>query len=107
MADRYRYELIGSKGLLCEALSNAFAHGNRKDPHLPIGVTIHQGTRGVVVRIKDSGKGFDIDGVLEEYSQGKSYYHTAGNGLRLMISSTVFHVFYTEGGTAFHLLHTF
>ena len=27
----YRYELIGEKGILCEALSNAFSHGHRKD----------------------------------------------------------------------------
>ncbi|BCS96363.1 hypothetical protein DSLASN_19950 [Desulfoluna limicola] len=105
--ERYRYELIGSKGLLCEALSNAFAHGNRKDPKQPIGITIHEGKKGVMVRIKDNGKGFDIEGVIDEYRQGKSYYHTAGNGLRLMISSTVFNVFYTDNGTAFHLLYTF
>ncbi len=103
----FRYELIGSKGLLCEALSNAFAHGNRKDPKRPIAITIYEGNKGLIVRIKDSGRGFNIDGVIDEYSRGKSYYHTAGNGLRLMISSTVFNVFYTDNGTAFHLLYTF
>lgn len=104
--ETHRHELIGNQGLLCEALSNAFAHGNRKDPHRPIGIVIHKGRKGVVVRIKDSGDGFDVDGVMEEYSRGKAYYHTAGNGLRLMISSTVFQVFYTDAGTAFHLLYT-
>lgn len=103
----YRFELIGNQGLLCEALSNAFAHGNGKDPSLPIGVTIHRGKKGVLVRIRDSGTGFDIDRILEEYSRGRSYYHTAGNGLRLMIASTVFHVFYTDAGAAFHLLFMF
>lgn len=104
---KYRYELIGEKGLLCEALSNAFYHGHRKNAALPITVSIYLGGKGLIIRIKDAGSGFDLNTVFEKYARGKTYFHSAGNGLKLMNASKRFGIFYNHAGTAFHLLHLF
>lgn len=103
----YRYELIGQKGILCEALSNAFSHAHHKDPQQPIGVKVVLGQRGIIVRIEDSGKGFNVSEIYQRYCKNKKYYYTAGNGLRLMSESDHFGVFYNRAGTAFHLLYFF
>lgn len=103
----YRFELIGEKGILCEALSNAFCHGNRKDPYKAIVVYVFKGEKGLLVRIKDSGPGFDVQSVYHRFCNNKQYYSTAGNGLRLMAHSPHFGIFHDETGTAFHLLYFF
>ena len=105
--DHLRYELIGEKGILGEALSNAFSHGHGKDPSLPITVCIYQGERGLLIRVADSGPGFDVKAVVEDYHRGRAYFHLAGNGIRRMISSHRFDIFYTARGAAFHLLYRF
>jgi hypothetical protein len=103
----YRNELIGEKGLLCEALSNAFSHGHRKNPDLPIGIHVYLGTKGLMVRITDTGNGFDIESVRDQYQKGKTYYHLSGNGLRRMIQNTCFSVFYSDRGSGFNLVYYF
>ena len=103
----YRYDLIGEKGILCEALSNAFSHGHQKDPKQPILVHVYLGEHGLLVRIADSGAGFDVKNVMQRYFQKKHYYNTAGNGFHLMATSTKFGIFYNARGTVFHLLYAF
>ena len=104
---QFRYELIGEKGILCEALSNAYYHGHAKDPMLPIEVRVYVGARGLIVRIEDSGNGFSVKSIYEKYEKGKAYFYTAGNGMRSMITSKNFGVFYDKKGSAFHLLYLF
>ncbi len=101
----YRFELIGENGLLAEALSNAFYHGHRKDPDLPIEVNIFEGAKGVVVQIRDSGKGFDVKDTHNHYLMGKNYFHAAGNGFRIMVDSKRYGIFFDAFGTTFHLLY--
>jgi hypothetical protein len=103
----YRYDLIGEKGILCEALSNAFSHGHGKDPRKTIKVEVYLGERGLLVRMEDSGKGFNVDKVYQSYLKKKIYYHTAGNGIHLMASSHRFGIFYSPVGATFHLLYLF
>lgn len=103
----YRYELIGEKGILCEALSNAFCHGHGKDPKRTIVLKVFLGERGLVVRVCDSGKGFNVRQVFQSYRNKKMYYHTAGNGIHLMASSKHFGIFYDAAGSAFHMLYSF
>lgn len=103
----FRYELIGEHGIICEALSNAFCHGNRKDAALGIEVGVFLASQGILLRIKDHGNGFDVKKTVNDFSSGNHYYHLAGNGLRLMMHSQKFGVFFNERGTAFHLLYTF
>ncbi len=102
-----RYELIGEKGLLCEALSNAFCHGHKKDPAKPIHLSVYLGDKGLIVRVRDNGRGFDLKAVTERFSLGKSYYHLAGNGLRLMILNPHFQIFFTDKGAGFNLMVLF
>ncbi len=103
----YRYELIGEKGIICEALSNAFSHAHNKDPVLPIYVRILEGDKGLMVRIEDSGRGFNVKEVYNKYRKKKQYYSTAGNGLRLMAESRRFGVFHDDSGSVFHMLYFF
>ncbi len=103
----YRYELIGEQGIICEALSNAFCHGHLKDKFRPIEITCQVGRKGLVLQIKDQGKGFDVQRLHRQYQAGKTYYQIAGNGLRHMFLSKNFGVFFTHSGAAFHLLRCF
>jgi hypothetical protein len=103
----YRYELIGEKGILAEALSNAFYHGHRKDPKLPIDVRIYQGQKGMVVRIHDCGTGFNVKKIHDYFLRGKIYFHSAGNGFRRMADSKRFGVFYNTIGNTFHMVYLF
>lgn len=102
-----RFELIGEKGILCEALSNAFCHGHKKDPSRPIELCVYLGGEGLIVRVKDSGQGFNLDKVRDQYSKGKAYFHLSGNGLKRMIDSPDFHIFFTDKGTGFNLMYLF
>ncbi len=104
---RHRYELIGEKGILCEALSNAYCHGHQKDPHRPIALRVFSGKKGLLVQIKDDGQGFYVKDVLDRYRKNERYYCTAGNGFHLMASSPHFGIFYDRSGTTFHLLYLF
>lgn len=104
---KQRYDLIGEKGILCEALSNAFFHGHGKDAQMCIQVSIYQGGHGLLVRIADSGKGFDIANVYRRYLHRRLYYTSAGNGIRLMVNSQSFGIFYSPSGSTFYLLYLF
>lgn len=103
----YRYELIGEKGIICEALSNAFSHGHRKDPFKVICVSIWQGDKGLLIEIKDSGEGFNIRETYDSFLQRKPYFALAGNGLRRMAASDKFGIFHNAGGTVFCMLYLF
>lgn len=103
----FRYELIGDKGLLCEALSNAFYHGHQRNVSQPIAVRVVVGQHGLLVRIKDNGAGFEMADVFKSYLTNQRYYALAGNGIRLMAQNQRFGIFYADSGTAFHLLYLF
>jgi anti-sigma regulatory factor (Ser/Thr protein kinase) len=103
----FRYELIGENGLLCEALSNAFFHGHAKDPEKPIIVRVILGEQGLIVQVKDTGRGFDVRKVYNQFRNQKKYYSKAGNGIRLMAQSSSFGVLHDPSGTNFILVHLF
>ncbi len=103
----FRYELIGEKGILCEALSNSFYHGHNKNPEIPIIVRVLLGQQGLMVQIKDNGPGFGVQQIYKNYLSRKPYYSTAGNGIRWMAESSNFGVFHDTTGTICCLLHLF
>lgn len=103
----YRYELIGEKGILCEAFSNAFCHGHQKDPRRPIKLKVFQGRQGMLIQIADDGPGFYVKKVIRRYLNNQRYYSTAGNGIHLMAASKHFGIFFNRSGTNFHLLYLF
>jgi hypothetical protein len=102
-----RHELIGVQGLLSECLSNAFCHGNQRDPAKPIWVSVLTGSEGCLIRIKDGGAGFDVRRTLARYKAGKAYYSVAGNGFKRMAEAAAFGVFFNPSGNALHLLYLF
>ncbi len=103
----YHNELLGEKGLLREALSNAFCHGHHKDPLKPITVNIMLGRIGMIMCIVDGGKGFNVQRVYKHYARKKRYFTPIGNGIRLMASTPHFGTFYSQKGAAINLLYLF
>jgi len=103
----FRHSLIGDRGILSEAMSNAYCHGNGRDDTQPIELSVEKGERGIVVRIKNGGTGFNVHQVISDFRNGRGYFHLAGNGIRTMVESEDFGVFFDDNGTAFHLLYAF
>jgi hypothetical protein len=84
------------RSLISFALENAILWGNRNNPDLPVAVKVYDGHCGVVVQIKDSGKGFDyrektgiVKGLRSEKllgqhgvpdKNGRKYYRRKGGG---------------------------
>lgn len=98
-----RAELIGAAGLFSEALSNAYAHGNQRDPHRVIEVELYTGQKGYLLRVAQSGKGFDYQTIVAKYRRREHYYSIGGNGIRKLDSSPCFRTFFGDGGRAVHL----
>ena len=73
----------------------------------PITVRVLLGAKGLIVSIKDTSPGFDVQHVFSGFQKQKRYFNTAGNGFRLMVESTTFGIFYADSGTVFHLLYLF
>lgn len=103
----HRPELIGSSGIVSEALSNAYCHGHKRDSSLPITVKVYQGEDGLMLQIKDTGNGFNIDAMVSKFLDNKNYFYNAGNGIKSMFNSKVFGLFYGDRGTSFHLVYIF
>ncbi|MFH1637415.1 MAG: hypothetical protein ABIB71_03250 [Candidatus Woesearchaeota archaeon] len=63
-------------GLMCLALENALCHGNQNNPELPVTLKAFKGKKGMVVRIRDSGIGFDYKSKIKSVKNlaNKAYY---------------------------------
>ena len=79
--------LFGPDGVVSEGLSNAFAHGHRRNPHLAITVDCAVGTAGAAFSIQDQGAGFDVESTLQAALGGRPYAAIAGNGIRSLLES--------------------
>jgi hypothetical protein len=104
---RRRAELIGPGGLVSESLANAFLHGNGRDADRPIAIRLLKGRGGVLLRIHDSGRGFDVASKVARLRSGRQYFEVAGRGLSAMASSHTFRVFFGDRGSTLYLLHLF
>ncbi len=98
-----RDELIGASGLLSETLSNAYVHGNQRDPCRPITVELFVGQRGYLLRVAQSGLGFDYREVVGRYRRRAHYYNIGGNGIRKLDTNQYFCAFFGDDGRAVHL----
>jgi hypothetical protein len=71
-----------AKFVINEIFLNAFDHGNHGIPYLPVSVKIFEGTRGNVLRVVDSGEGFDYQGIIRNMRAEQEYPHKrAGWGM--------------------------
>jgi hypothetical protein len=104
---KHRFELIGARGLISEALSNAYCHAHKRDTTKPIFVKIFEGPDGILLNIVDSGKGFDYRAVVGKILKGKKHFNIAGNGLKRAFESERFGIFYNDQGNAFNLIYLF
>ena len=87
---------------LREALLNAIIHGNRKDPHKHVYVTISCGADGeVVMTIRDEGAGFDSSSVPDPTAP-EHRMSTHGRGIYLM-RALMDEVSFEEGGTVVYM----
>lgn len=100
-----RFELIGERGVLSEALSNAFCHAHQRQENLPIHIQGHLGTAGIMFSVRDRGEGFDVQALLIKAHSGKKYFQNAGNGFVRMTSSEKFNVFYDLNGRRCNIYH--
>lgn len=96
--------LFGPDGALSEGLSNAFLHGHRRSPELPIEVECAVGSRGLLFAIRDRGPGFDVAAALSRLRRGGNYFHVAGNGLKVLAALTDLEAGFADGGRTLLLL---
>jgi len=66
-----------------EAVINAVAHGNRKDPRRKVDVTVKARADRIEVRVCDEGQGFD-PAATPDPTAGDNVLKTTGRGLLLM-----------------------
>jgi hypothetical protein len=105
LPDCYEH-LFGTGGLISEALSNAYCHGNRRNPDRPIWVRVYDGPFGLMVEIEDSGRGFDHERHTHQRSEAnRTCSRDTGLGLRAMLKNAEFGVAYYRGGRVFRLVH--
>ncbi len=100
-----RFELIGERGVLSEALSNAFCHAHDRRDNLPIHIKGHLGPGGILFSIRDQGRGFDVQDLLQKARSGKKYFQIAGNGVVRMESAQQFNIFYDMNGSRCNIYH--
>lgn len=87
---------------LREALANAIAHGNRKDPGKKVRVCCAcDPSRGVLVIVKDQGDGFDPKKIPSPIA-GEHIYSEHGRGIYL-INLLMDEVRFSRGGTEIYM----
>lgn len=72
-----------------EAFSNAYLHGNRKDPQKNIMITFEETAEWFSVRVRDEGEGFDYNACLSNIE--------FENGLFIILKVTDKVVFHDQG----------
>ncbi|PKN46813.1 MAG: hypothetical protein CVU59_04900 [Deltaproteobacteria bacterium HGW-Deltaproteobacteria-17] len=105
LEERLRNELVGSRGILSEVLSNAYCHGHRRKIHLPIEIGIFNGKTGLLIQVLDQGTGFHVPKVISGLQRGHGYFHNAGNGMRLMSDHADFEIFFDDEGRSCNILY--
>jgi serine/threonine-protein kinase RsbW len=87
---------------LREALANAILHGNRLDPRKKVRICCAcQADRGILIVVRDEGKGFDPAKVPSPLI-GKNIYSEHGRGIYL-INLLMDEVRFERGGTEIHM----
>lgn len=70
-----------------EAVINAIAHGNRRDPGRKVEVTLKAKARSIEARVRDQGEGFDVSAMPDPLA-ADNVLKTSGRGI-LMIRAFV------------------
>src|SRR3989344_5008788 len=59
--------------VVAEALINAFGRGNHYNPSLSVRVSLYEGLEGQMVKIEDSGNGFDHQSLIQRIKEKLPY----------------------------------
>ena len=96
---KYTGQMRDVRTILDEATLNAIGHGNKNQTDLPVSIKIFKGNKGYVVRIRDSGKGFDFENTLLKLRKGEKYFKGSGCGFCLFYDSRYCNVSYEGNGS--------
>ncbi|MCX7797409.1 MAG: ATP-binding protein [Melioribacter sp.] len=82
-----------------EALANSIVHGNKCDPSKVVKIKVEVNESKIVIRIKDQGKGFDINSVPDPTKE-ENILKESGRGIHIMKSFLdELHYNFCEDGT--------
>ena len=63
--------------IIQDMILNGFERGEQ-----PVFLKLYDGNKGKILRVRDSGKGFDLRKKLEDMKEGKKYFKRQGFGLK-------------------------
>ncbi len=86
------------------AFENAFLWGNRKKPFLPVLVFQYDANGKILIRIEDSGWGFNYRKKIREFESRKKYYKGAGMGFERFAFTQGVRVYWEGRGNIINLL---
>lgn len=110
------------RNLICFALENAFVNGNKNNPELPVIVRWYAGQEGMVISIKDAGKGFDYERITakverirrrdatfddhkEKLTCKDKYFLKGGGGFALYVTHPA-ELSFADKGATIHLCYS-
>jgi len=88
--------LDATRILLDETILNSLWRGNQELRYLPVSLKSFFGKKGIVLRIRDDGEGFDYKEKIRLMEQGRVYYKNEG-GSGLKLQNMLPHVYSYEG----------
>jgi len=95
---RYITEITGimriRSSTVYELFYNAFGRGNLGQSDLPVSVKIFDGEKGKILRIRDSGEGFDLDDIMTKIQNNERYFRNAGGGFNLFTNDKSYNIAY-------------
>ncbi len=88
---------VSDPGAILGAIGNALKRGNRGNPNKSLGIEKYVGKYGVVVRVQDTGDGFDYREIDRKCNAGERYFERGGKGWRAYLKPNVLVAFAQEG----------
>ena len=86
-----------------EILRNAIHHGNKTDPTLVVSLELIECHSGYIIRIKDSGPGFDVEDKQRAILERKKYFHHYGEGMKAIFFSNT-KITYEDKGSIWNIV---
>lgn len=86
-----------------ELLRNAIFHGNAADPYLHVSLKLIECTGAYVIRIRDSGTGYDVQGKQAALHSGERYFQYHGEGMNAL-AHAITKVTYENNGAVWNIV---
>ena len=62
-----------------------------------------EGNKGRILRVEDSGDGFDVEAKIHQFLAGEKYWHNQGYGLRNLAANPLVFVGWEDHGRVAHM----